>query len=236
MAIVRRANEQQQSNWTPVPEGVWRWQVGTPDVELSEKYGNYRVKFPLTLTETERRRLAEEHGDAPEGWQQSWRTSYSVGLSLGFFKNGQYQTTKLVDFLASCFGNKNIKRFREWIAQGGGPEDTESLESVKAWLGWWQELELYGSVTHAADTADPTRVFSRFGGPLAIGAMPGQPDQEYQAFGLGKLRAMMAEQSVEPVEVPRRESAPMPQSAAVAVAAGRSYEEVFGDGSEDAPF
>ena len=125
MSLLRRADEQTQSEWLPVAEGLWRWLVGVPELKLSEKFGNYQVRFPLQLKSEEQSRLLTEVGKPPEGMQQSWRTSYTVGLSLGYVRrDGQYKSTKLVDFLAACLGAGNTKKFREWIAQGGGPSTT----------------------------------------------------------------------------------------------------------------
>src|SRR5918912_2973159 len=117
MPLLKRADEQTQSEWREVPEGFWRWVLGVPDLRLSEQFGKYRVWFPLMLTEPERQRLMAEHPLDPraeaEGVQQSWRTTYRVGLSLGFVRpDGQYQSTKLVDFLAACLGHENTKKFR----------------------------------------------------------------------------------------------------------------------------
>lgn len=204
MSIMRRATEQQATEWQPAPEGLWRWEVGKPEVSYHDGFGAWRVKFPLMLTEAERERLKAEHGDPEQGKQQSWRTSYTCGLSLGFFKNGQYQSTKLVDFLSACFGHQNSKRFRQWVMEGGGPPIEEAGENdaaviIATWLGWVEGCELYGSVRHEPDKANPSILWARFGGPMAVGALPGQKDDAYQAQGLGKMRAMMTDRVEEPV-------------------------------------
>jgi hypothetical protein len=199
MPLLRRANESSQSEWRSVPEGLWRWIIGKPERKLSEKYGNYQVRFPLTLTLNEQARLANEYGKPDEGIQQSWRTSYTVGLSLGYVdRSGQYKTTKLVDFLAASLGSQQSKKFREWIAQGGGPprpadldDQQAEFEAIDEWLGWWDNLEVYGTVRHQ-DSADGTTTYANFAGPMAVGSLPGQKDDDYQAHGRGKLRAIIA--------------------------------------------
>lgn len=198
MTLLKRATDQQQSEWTPVPEGLWRWIVGEPELKLSEKYGKYQVRYPLSLTPTEKERLEAEHGEAPEGTQQSWIASYYTGLSLGYLKDGAYVTTKMIDFLAACLGSTNGKKFRGWVANGGGPpapEDKDDqqaeLENIGEWLKWWEGLEVYGTITHTYDKDG--RLWARWAGPMAVGSLPGQKDDDYQAHGRGKLRAMLAE-------------------------------------------
>lgn len=236
MTLLLKATDKTSGDWRDVPEGLWRWQIGAVSLAKSEKFGNYRVKFTLLLTDAERQRLVDEHGAAPEGTQQSWRTSYSVGLSLGWIKAGVYQTTKLVDFLASAFGASNQRKFRDWIASGGGPDtssaegDEAELAAITEWLGWWTELELYGTVRHEPDSVDPNKLWARFAGPMAVGSLPGQKDDAYQAFGRGKLRAMVAETRGEVADIPVK-PAPTPAPSPDTVSAER-YAEIFGD--EDA--
>ena len=120
MALLRKANEVSQTDWHPMPEGLWRWRIGKPELRYSERYSNYQVRFVLRLAQAEVARLLADFDDPPPGAQQSTQVWYSVGLSLGWVdKKGQYQTTKLVDFLAACFGaGGNGKKFREWIEAG----------------------------------------------------------------------------------------------------------------------
>jgi hypothetical protein len=202
MPLLRRASEQTQSEWRAVPDGLWRWQVSVPELRLSERYGKYQVRFPLWLTEPERQRLMGEHPMSPtehaEGVQQSWRSMYTVGLSLGFMKDGQYQSTKLVDFLAACLGQGNSKKFREWIGQGGGPPRPDDLddqqaeiEAITEWLKWWENLEVYGTITQRP--GENGTIYANFAGPMPIGSLPGQRDPDYEALGRGKLRAIIAE-------------------------------------------
>ena len=201
-SVLRRANESTQSDWRPVAEGLWRWIIGVPELKLSEKYGNYQVRFPLQLTEPERARLMAEHPlngvQQQDGVQQSWRTSYTVGLSLGYVqRDGQYKSTKLIDFLAACLGSGQTRKFREWIAQGGGPARPDDLNDQKAelkaieeWLKWWENLEVYGTITHRE--GDGT-TYANFAGPMPAGSIPGQKDPDYDALGRGRLRAIVAE-------------------------------------------
>jgi hypothetical protein len=207
-SVLRRANEQSQSEWRNVDEGLWRWRIaGKPEVALSEKFGKYQVKFTLLLTKSEQDRLLAELADnSPESLetikggqvQQSFRSSYRVGLSLGWVdRDGTYKTTKLIDFLAACLGQPQTKKFREWIAQGGGPPRPDDLNDAKAeleaivdWLGWWEDLEVYGTITHREGDRG---VFANFAVPMPVGSLPGHKDPDYDALGRGKLRAIIAE-------------------------------------------
>lgn len=222
-----------------MPEGLWRWIVGVPELKLSEKYGNYQVRFPLNLTQAEQERLKQEYDDPPAGMQQSWRTMYSPGLSLGYVqKDGQYKSTKLVDFLAACLGSSNTKKFREWIAAGGGPPRPDDLNDQKAemdaiaeWLKWWENLEVYGSIRHT--TGDSGITYANFAGPMPVGSLPGQRDNDYDAMGRGKLRAIIAE-SGETREDHSREARGVPVATT-----GRPAQRFTSDGDEvedDLPF
>lgn len=198
MPVLRRATDQDQAEWRPTAEGLWRWVIGTPELKLSEKFGNYQVRFPLTLTLNEQSRMLNEIGKPPDGVQQSYRTSYTVGLSLGYIKNGQYVSTKLIDFLAASLGSTNSRKFREWIGSGGGPprpadldDQQEELQAIVDWLSWWDNLEVYGTIRHQ-DSQDGTKTFANFAGPMAVGSLPGEKDEDYQAHGRGKLRAIIA--------------------------------------------
>ncbi len=244
MPLLKRATDQTQSQWLPTAEGLWRWVIGVPELKLSEKYGNYQVRFPLVLTQTEQARMKADLGDPPEGMMQSWRTSYTVGLSLGYVqRDGQYKSTKLVDFLAAALGSGATKKFREWIANGGGPPRPDDMDDQKAeldgvseWLKWWENLEVYGTITHRE--GDGT-TYANFAGPLPVGSLPGQKDNDYDAHGRGKLRAIMAESGETREDHARAARAPRPGDAAyqpppldpapepVAAKKGRSYDEVF---------
>lgn len=199
MTLLKRANDQTQSEWIPVPEGLWRWIVGAPELKLSEKYGNYQVRFPLVLTQNEKARLEKDEGQAPDGMQQSWRTTYSTGLSLGYIqKDGQYKSTKLIDFLAACLGAGNTKKFRDWVSRGGGPprpddlnDQAAELREIEEWLKWWDNLEVYGSIRH--NQGESGIVYANFSGPMPVGSLPGQKDNDYDALGRGKLQAIIAE-------------------------------------------
>lgn len=233
MTILRRATENQQSDWRPIPEGMYEFELLKPEVFYDEKYSKHQVRFPLSLLESERARVMTEHplpSDAPEGTQQSWRVSYKCGLSLGFIDRlGNYRSTRLVDFLAPCFGHENQRKFRKWIEAGGGPpkppdpdNPEQEIEAIAAWLEWWQGLQVLGAVSHSP--RDGGGVWANFGGPLAIGSLPRDKRPEYQAFGRGKLAAMLAEsRGAEP------EPAPEPVAAAPQQ---RTYEEIFGQDDE----
>jgi hypothetical protein len=258
MALLRRANDQQASEWTPIPLGVWRFQISpAPEVKFNERFNNYGARFPLLLVPDEQERLRQEHGRPPEGMQQSYRVSYTTGLSLGYFqRDGQYKSTKLIDFLEATLGSANAKRFREWIMAGGGPQKgtdaedpEEELKLIEQWLGWFEGMEVYGSVRHEEDSSGA--IWARFGGPMAVGSLPGQREDEYQAVGRGKLRSMIAEyeaslgaskSATARVAADRtknggaaRERAPVVRG--VAERGNRkTYDEVFSDDKNDIPF
>jgi len=237
---MRRANDQQASEWEPIPTGVWRFEISpAPEVKFNERFNNHGARFPLLLVPSEQERLRAEHGSPAEGTQQSYRVSYTTGLSLGFFqRDGQYKSTKLIDFLEACVGQANGKKFRAWIMEGGGPpkpddpdDPDQELKCIAEWLGWFEGLEVLGSIRHE-EGADGT-TWARFGGPMAVGSLPGQREDEYQAIGRGKLRSMVAE--LEASEEPKAKK-PTPVAAAPA-AKKRSYSEVFPEDNEkELPF
>jgi len=257
MSILNRANEQQQTIWRPSPEGLWRWIVGVPELKPPDKFPNYQVRFPLSLTAPERTRADAELGPLPvrdasgRDTQQSYRVTYTTGLSLGYFKQGVFQTTRLIDFLAATLGHTNSKKFREFIASGGGPprpadrdDDKAELDAIAHWLTWWENLEVYGTISHGTDATDPSRVYARFAGPIAVGALPGQKDDDYQALGRGKLRLIVLQNHP---ELAAREAAlqpaPVQQQAPVAVVERPPVQqftaegaEVASDGSDELPW
>lgn len=220
MSVLRRATDQQQSEWRPLPEGLWRFHISAkPEVKMNETFGKYQIKFILNLTPAEQARLKDEHGDPPEGQSQSWRTNYNPNLSLGWInKIGQYQSTKLIDFLSACLGTSS-KTFRKWIEDGGGPprpddinDDQAEIELIGEWVAWWEGLEVYGTISHRA-SKDGT-IWADFAGPMAVGSLPGQKDDDYQALTRGKLRSIL----VEAGEPPKRPASPqqrVPVSAGV---------------------
>jgi hypothetical protein len=201
MPLMRRANEAQMNEWRPIPTGVWRFRINPgPELKFYEQWNQHRARFPLLLTTNEQTRLFEECGKPPEEVQQSTRTTYITGLSLGYPERttGNYKSTKLVDFLAACLGQQNVKRFYDWIANGGGPpkipdpdDQQAELDAIGQWLGWFEDLEVLGSIRHEEDAQGV--IWGRFGGPMAIGSLPGQREDEYQSIGRGKLRSMIAE-------------------------------------------
>lgn len=205
MPLLKRATEERKQEWRPVYEGVYRWVLGKPEVRESPQWKDkdgkpkLNVRFPLELTLDERTRMLEEHGEPPDGIMQSYRASYTCGLSLGYIddKTGQYNTTKLVDFLAACLGSTNARKFREWISQGNGPTQSDDaeleLQEITDWLNFWDNLEVYGSIRHEEDKQKPGVMWATFAGPMAVGSLPGQKDDDYQAHGRGKLRAIIAE-------------------------------------------
>lgn len=237
MTSVKRATESQSdtTEWQLVPTGLWRWMVAeNPTVGPSgflRKDGTetLNVKFQLMLTENEKARLLEEYGPPPDGMMQSWRAYYTCGLSLGYFKDGQYISTKLIDFLGACLGSEGNKAFHKWIAAGNGPNE------VEGWLAWWKELEVYGTIEHKPDKKEPGKMWAYFAGPMPVGSLPGQKEPEYQALGRGKFKAMVqdCEAEVYPADHPaagtavEQEPAPDDEGAQGARSPARTYEETF---------
>jgi hypothetical protein len=201
MPVVRRATENNNTTWIPIPETpLARFVLVKPALRLSQTYGNWMVNFGLSLSPDWRARVLPTVRSLPENTQQSDRVFHSPGLSLGFMKDGVYQSTNLIDFMTACFGVKGGKKFRTWIESGGGPprpldrdDDKEEIRLIGDWLGWMEGLELYGSIRHEPDRMNPGTVRSRFGGEMPIGSLPNDPEPDYQTLAEGKLRSMMLE-------------------------------------------
>jgi hypothetical protein len=231
MPLLSRATESQQSEWKNVAEGLWRWHLAKPEIKEDKTFGGYRAHFLLKLTPDEQKRLLEEAGEPDDGVKQSYQVTYRTGLSLGWIKDGQYQATKFIDFLCAVLGTENGKKFRKWIEAGNGPprpadkdDQQAELEMIQEWLGWWEDLEVYGTITHS--TSKDGRVWANFGGPMPIGSLPKQPEPDYQALCRGKLRAMISE-----IDAANEAINGTPVAAPASITK-RSYEEVF---PEDKP-
>lgn len=200
MPVTRRATENVNTTWIPIPEiPLATFVLAKPELRFSETYGNWNVNFGLALHPDLREQFIPKR-ELPENTQQSDRVFYTCGLSFGYIKDGQYQMPKLVEFMAACFGVAGGKAFRAWMAEGGGSprpldrdDDKAELEMIGDWLGWMEGLLVYGSVRHENDKQNPGQVRSRFGGPLPLGSLPGQPEIEYQQLGAGKFRLMRTE-------------------------------------------
>lgn len=204
--IMRRSTENQGGGeWQEMPEGLFRWIVGSPSVKKFPGNEKPSIQFPLSLTDPEKERLKAEYGEPPEGTLQSWRPAfggYLVGPSLGWIdKTGTYHTTKLVDFLCATFGNKNAARARKFFQDGGGPfldpdgSEEDQIAQLTSWLAWFEGLEVIGSIKHETGTHG---LLARFGGPMPVGT-PGTlwgPDPNYQTHGRGKLRMVMLQDGV----------------------------------------
>lgn len=199
MVLTKKATDKNEGNYREIPDGfVGRFVIGKPSLRKVEgKYGvYYMANFPLTLTEAEQKRLVETHGAPEDGVLQSWRPSfggYSCGWTLKPKRDGSWL---VVDFLAAAFGSKNARAFRDWIAAGACPPEREeyteeqNVQVIENWLAWVENLEIYGTVRH---DQKGDQLYARFGGPMPVGSLPGQPEPEYQATGKSKLRAMQAE-------------------------------------------
>ena len=236
--IMRRSTENQGGGeWQEMPEGLFRWVVGSPTVKKFAGNDKPSIQFPLSLTEPEKERLKAEYGEPPEGTLQSWRPAfggYLVGCSLGWIdKTGAYHTTKLIDFICACFGNKNAARARKYFQDGGGPwldaecTEEEQMQQLTSWLAWFEGLELLGSVKHETGTKG---LLARFGGPMPVGT-PGTlwgADPNYQTHGLGKLRMVMLQDGVSDDE-PARDEAPKP------IAAGQEVPDIEVDQMNNDP-
>ncbi len=228
MTLLKRATDQTQSEWIPIPETMWRFVVGKPEVRMNQNFGKYEVKFPLKLTPTEQERLRHDYEKPSQGMSQSISLSYTPGLSLGWInKQGVYQSTNLVNFLSACLGATNTKKFRSWIESGGGPprpadkdDDKAEIKLIAEWVGWWEGLEVLGTITHR--TGKDGTVWADFAGPIAIGSLPGNKDNEYQAHGKGVLRSILVEAHPELADKPDT-----PEPVAAAPAKPRTYQEIF---------
>lgn len=200
MPVVRRATENSNTTWLPVPETpLARFVLVKPALRFSEKFGNWMVNFGLSLHPDWKDRLLPKV-TLPEFTQQSDRVFYSPGLTMGWIKDGVYQSTNLVDFMTACFGTQGGKKFRKWIEQGGGPprpldrdDDKAEIQMIGDWLGWMEGLEVYGSIRHERDKANTGVMYPRFGGAMPIGSLPKEPEPDYQTLAEGKFRSMELE-------------------------------------------
>lgn len=203
MTIGKRATDSVQSDYRELPDGfIGRFIIGEPKLrKIDGKYGPYwMVDFPLTLTEPEKDRVRELLGEPPKGQYQSYRPAfggYSCGYKFGKFeKSGVYKSEPMIDFISAALGVKNQREFRAYIEAGGGPAErddateAENIAICESWLGWLEGLEIYGTIKHEEGNRG---LLARFGGPIPVGSLPGQPEPDYQTIGKGKLRAMMAE-------------------------------------------
>jgi hypothetical protein len=245
MSILRSATEtSQQGDWRPVAEGFRRFEIGKPTLQEDLKWGGLKLRLPLVLTPEEQERQLKEIGEPEPGTQQSWQSSYRPSLKLGWFdKTGAFQSTMLIDFLCAALGTENGKKFRKWIEKGGHgprPEDKDDqaaeIALLEDWFGWFEGLQVYGTITHSKPDAQG-RIWANFAGPIPLGSLPGQPEQDYQALCRGKLRALIEEAGVQDDELtPAKPVAAAPaKPVAAASAKKRTYDEIFED-KDDAPF
>ena len=200
MPVVRRATENQNTTWIPLPETpLARFVLVKPALRFSERFGNWTVNFGLSLHTEWRERLIPTR-ELPPNHQQSDRAFYSPGLSLGWMKDGVYQSTNLIDFMTACFGTQGGKKFRKWVEAGGGPprpldrdDDKAEIAMIGDWLGWMEGLEVFGSIRHEPDRAGTGTMYPRFGGAMPIGSLPEEPEPDYQTMAEGKFRSMELE-------------------------------------------
>ena len=246
MPILRSATESRFSDssdvttWRTLDEGFWCFDIGKPTLIIDSR-GKRRVQFPLVLTEDEQKRQMEMVGDLPDGTMQSWRSSYRPGLTLGYHDDG-YKSTMLIDFLCAALGTENGKRFRKWIEAGGRPrrpddpdDDVAELALIEEWLGWWEGLRVYGTITHS-DPDKQGRIWANFAGPMPLGSLPNQPELDYQALCRGKFRAMREEIGEDP-EPPARAAKPANTATAIReeISKARAKPRQPAD-DDDAPF
>lgn len=201
MPVVRRATENNNTTWLPLPEKpLARFVLVKPALRLSPTFGNWKVNFGLSLHPEWRERVLGKPKALPENTQQSDRAFHSVNLSLGYIKDGMYQTTNLIDFMTACFGVEGGKKFRAWVEAGGGPprpldrdDDVAEIKLIGDWLGWMEGLEVFGSIRHDLDRSGNGVIWARFGGEMPIGSLPDQEEPDYQTLAEGKLRSMVME-------------------------------------------
>ena len=200
MPVTRRATENNNTTWIPLSEiPLATFVLARPALKFSETYGNWNVNFGLALHPDARAQFIPTR-ELPPNTQQSDRAFYSPGLSFGYIKDGVYQMPKLIEFMAACFGVEGGKQFRKWMEEGGGSprpldrdDDKAELEMINDWLGWMEGLQVYGSIRHEKDKQNAGQMRARFGGPLPLGSLPGQPEKEYQQVGVSKYRSMRTE-------------------------------------------
>ncbi len=235
MVQMRAANQATSGDteWVPMREGQHRFTVGKPQLQESsfkDKDGvpKWNVVFPLQLSDERYKQLQEEQ-DLQDGQTLSGRTRYRVGLSLGWFPDGKYSATKLVDFLCLLLGRREGRKLRKWFeAGGGGGLDAEE------WLGWFEGAEVYGRITHREDKVTPGKFWPDFGPSASVDDIT--KDDEYAAWCEQRYRSITSGET--PSQVAEqlgsfREDEPEP-AAVKGGAPARTYEELFGeDGDQD---
>ena len=201
--MAKPAQQNQQSEWLPMPEGMWRFVIGKPIIqERVSQWGTWpELTFPLTLTEAEQERLISLHGEPAQGQQQSYRLWIrgKEATACGYYKAGAYQQTDcgLAQLMCAAVGAANARRLREWMSAGGVPplspnqtEDEEWAELI-SWYSWFENLEVYATVRHDPDKKIPGKVWPRCAAILPVGSLPNQPETEYQQACAGKVRTMI---------------------------------------------
>jgi hypothetical protein len=257
-AVESRDNGLGETEWVPMAEGLWKFELARPVIELSgfkneDGSDKYRVSVRVALTQEEYER-AQTETEHSSDQQVSGRCWYRVGMGakfpLGFYRDGQYVSTKLADLWCAAFGKANVNQARKFLAEGGSPDYTgcsdyaDQVKALEDWLGWLEGCQVYFTVTHSADKKVAGRVWANPGAPLPVGSLPGQPEPDYQAFGKGKLRAIVSGSSLPtPAEQGVAEGAAEAQAAkaqanqekvaaATQQANARTYNEIFGDDAE----
>lgn len=245
--LMRRATESSgggDTEWVPCPTGVRRFKVGKPQIKPSgfkNKDGSdkYAVTFPLALTDEEYKRAQEEVGELADGQQLSGRTRCRAGLSLGFYRDGRYQQTALVEFLITLLGSKQQAALLKYLENGGGPvlteamSDDEQIAVIQDWLEWFEECEVYGEITHRPDKNEPKKIWTDFGKPTAVGGLPGLPEAAYQKWGAERL-GQLVENGEQPLSDAEKDVAEGAAVAAKYTATGELIDAAAEDVTEEA--
>lgn len=230
MAFTKPATQNSSTEWRNVPEGMWRFVVGKPVIGMHKsQYGDYMgLAFPLELTKTEQQRLFDIHGAPPEGQQQSYRVQVrgKLATAMGFYRSGRYETTKcgLAEMMCAAVGATNAKTLREWMINGGvpfvtdGATEEEEIDELINFYSWFENLELYATLRHEPDKTG--KLWARIEAFTAVGALPGQPEQQYQQRCANKVLSItsgnpapVAEQAPGAAPDPEPEPEPVPAAA-----------------------
>lgn len=223
MPLTKPATANSSTEWRNVPEGMWRFLIGKPVISMHKsQYGDYMgLAFPLELTKAEQQRLFDIHGAPPDGQQQSYRIQVrgKLATAMGFYRSGKYETTKcgLAEMMCSAVGTANARTLREWMTNGGvpfvsdGATEEQEIDELINFYSWFENLELYATIRHEPDKVG--KMWPRIESFTSLGALPGQPEQQYQQACANKVLSITSGNPAPKAETAAAAPDPVPAAA-----------------------